>query len=83
MPNDDRENSDKRLDGSEKRRNDAFPKLELLPSTQQEMLATLCLALIYVEKEIEERQVLVQQLNDELGSLLNQVLTGECSKSAK
>jgi hypothetical protein len=83
MLNDDREKSDKLPNSSEKRKDDAFPKLELHPSTQQEMLATVCLALIYVEKEIEERQVLVQHLNDELGSLLNQVLTGECSKSAK
>lgn len=79
MPNYDRENSDKRPDGPEKQRNDAFPKLELMPSTHQEMLATVCLALIYVEKEIEERQALAQQLNNELGSLLEQVLACECS----
>lgn len=73
MFNDDREKPDKPPDGSEKRRDDAFPKFEQQPSTQQEMLATVCLALIYVEKEIEERQVLAQQLNDELGSLLEQI----------
>ena len=79
MPNDDREKSDKPPNSSEERKDDAFPKLELHPSTQQEMLATVCLALIYVEKEIEERQALAQQLNNELGSLLEQVLACECS----
>lgn len=77
MFNDDREKTDKPPNGSEKRIEDAFPKFELQSSTQQEMLATVCLALIYVEKEIEERHVLVQQLNNELGSLLEQVLASE------
>ncbi|MEP7338474.1 MAG: hypothetical protein ABI977_12120, partial [Acidobacteriota bacterium] len=76
MPNEDREKSSNPPDGSGERRNDNLPEIELRPSTQQEMLATVCLALLFFEKEIEERQVRIQQLNDEFGSLLELFFVG-------